>query len=162
MVSARPTTTITIGSGTYTARAPKYQVWLDVVEMLDENDTGNEAMRRLSEEADTLTPAEQRELMEQANAVATFGQLHLAIIYGVQEPTGRRKGGFLRRCLRPEDFDKITAELDDDDSELDVPDLYAAAMTLRETFDGWFQARSETMGMPVPKPPAAKTKTRRS
>lgn len=163
IVPERPTTTITLGTGTYTARAPKYQVWWDVVDMLDRSQLASEAARRLTEEADKLGPAEQRELLEQVAVLDNFGHMQRAIIYGVQDETGRIKGGFLRRCLHAEDWQKIAAEVDDDDSDLDLPDLYNAAITLRETFDAWFQARSETMGLPTaqadPKP--AKTKPAR-
>lgn len=151
-IPERPWTTITIGSTLYDARAPKYQVWWDVLKLLEDNEMQSEAARKLREEADQLTIEEQVELAKHADLSTGFGKMEAAVIYGQLDATGRLTGGFLRRCLKPEDWDKLMAELDDDQSDLDLPDLYTAAMSLRETFDGWFQQRSATMGMPTPEP----------
>lgn len=152
IVPDRPTTTIAIGSRTYEARAPKYQVWWDVLRQLESNDLAGAAAQRLADEGDSLSLAEQRELIEQINLAPAFGGMEAAIIHG--EPTeipGRYKGGFLRRCVSAEDWEHIQDELNDDASDLDLPDLYYAAKQLQEQFQSWFEARSETMGMVPPK-----------
>lgn len=155
----RPTTPIAIGTRTYTARAPKYQVWWDVAKMLEANDLAGLAAQRLAEDGENLSPAEQRELLEQLDAMPAFGGLEEAIIYGRDTGEGRFVGGFLRRCLSREDWGKVLTDLDDDDSDVDLPDLYQAATQLQAIFMPWFEARSQTMNLPTPqtlaqKPPA--------
>lgn len=150
-VPPRPTAEIPIGSRTYHARAPKYQVWWDVARMLEASQIGSEAMQRLREEADTLTEEQTAELLAQIEVTATMGGLEEAIVYGREDGDGRVTGGFLRRCLGKDDWQQILAERDDDDSDLDLPDLVHAAIELRRTFQDWFDARSDTMGLPTPK-----------
>lgn len=152
-VPARPTTEITLAGRTYTARAPKYQVWWDVARMLDATNLGSDAMRRLTEEADSLTEEEIASLAAEVEVMATMGGLEEAIVYGRPDPDDPKRftGGFLRRALRRDDWTTILAEVDDDDSDLDLPELVHAAVELRRTFQPWFDARSETMGLPVPK-----------
>jgi hypothetical protein len=163
VVAQRPTTPIAIGARTYTAKAPKYQVWWDVARLLEANDLAGEAVRRLAEEGDNLSLAEQRDLLEQIDAMPAFGGLEEAIIYGRSTEDGRFIGGFLRRCLSPDDWARVIADLDDDDSDVDLPDLYQAATELQSAFQGWFEARSQTMNLPTPKTTTTspKTSTRR-
>jgi hypothetical protein len=152
-ISDRPTTEVRIGSRVYTARAPKFQVWWDVLSQIEGGEAAYEAARRLSEEADSLEPAEQRALVEQAKIASAFDNAAQAVIYGVEDDYGRVRGGFLRRSLRPEDWAAVMAECADDDSDLDLPELFEVAFGLREAFDPWFQERSASMGMGVPNAP---------
>lgn len=156
--SERPTALITIGSSTYTARAPKYQVWWDVVRMLEDNRLATEATDTLASGTDGLSPAELRELSERLNLAGEFGEFQHALIYGQPLGQGRFRGGFLRRSLRPDDWNKIITEVDNDDSDLDLPDLYTASMTLQKEFEAWFLERSRTMGLPDPAIATAKPK----
>lgn len=157
-ISDRPTTEVRIGSRVYTARAPKFQVWWDVLNQIEGSEAAYEAARRLTEEGDTLDPAEQRMLVEQARIASAFDNAAQAVIYGVEDGLGRIRGGFLRRSLRPEDWAEVMAECADDESDLDLPELFEVAFGLRETFDPWFQERSASMGMGVPDAPVRPTR----
>lgn len=158
----RPTSKITIGSRTYSVRAPKYQVWWDVARMLEANELAGEAVRQLADESLQLTPEQQAELVAQIDMMPAFGGMEEAIIYGRVDETGRVQGGFLRRCMNPQDWQQLLADRDDDESDVDLPDLYHAARVLQEEFQPWFEMRSATMGLPTPSTAtAAKTKTTR-
>lgn len=159
----RPTSEITIGSHTYSVRAPKYQVWWDVARMLEGNALAGEAMRQLTDPSLQLTEEQQAELAAQIDMMPSFGGLEEAIIYGAQDETGRVHGGFLRRCMNAADWQQLLADVDDDESDVDLPDLYQAARVLQEEFQPWFEMRSETMGLPTPKTATAakKATTRR-
>lgn len=156
----RPTSKITIGPHTYPVRAPKYQVWWDVARMLESNALAGEAMRQLTDPSLQLTEQQQAELAAQIDLMPSFGGLEEAIIYGAEDDTGRVHGGFLRRCMNAADWKQLLAAVDDDDSEVDLPDLYHAARVLQEEFQPWFEMRSETMGLPTPKTATAAKNTK--
>lgn len=158
-VAVRPTSEITIGSRTYPVRGPKYQVWWDVARMLEANNLAGQAAQRLAEEGDQLSEAEQRELAEQIDAMPAFGALEEAIIYGHEDENGRVHGGFLRRCMSVENWAQLLDDVDDDESDVDLPDLYHAARVLREEFQDWFDRRSQTMGLPTTNSATAKAKS---
>lgn len=145
----RPWTTIQIGNKIYDARAPKFNVWWDVARMVEQSQLGGDAARALDEGGSTLTDDE-RQLLLDESVMLGFGQLHIAIIYGAEDETGRVRGGFLRRCLRAEDWADLMMLIDDDDADVDLPDLYAAALSLQKTFGPWFEKRAATMGLPIP------------
>lgn len=145
----RPWTTIQIGDKIYDARAPKFSVWWDVARMVEQSQSGSEDIRRLEEGEGSLT-AEQRQALLDETVMANFGQLHIAVIYGAEDDTGHLRGGFLRRCLYKQDWAELMAQIDDDDSDVDLPDLYAAALSLQKTFEPWFTQRAASMGLPVP------------
>jgi hypothetical protein len=152
---ARPTGKITIGGRTYEVRAPKFQVWWDTVRMLEGNELGGAAVERLAEEAEKLTPAEQRELLEQAAYMASFESMQVAVIYGIEDrATGHVRGGFLRQCMTRADWRVLADDIDDPESEVDLPDLYQAALTVQQLFAPWFTARADSMGLPAPQPTA--------
>ena len=166
MAPARPTGKITIGGRTYEVRAPKFQVWWDTVRMLEGNELGGAAVERLAAEAEKLSPAEQRELLEQASYMASFEAMQVAVIYGIEDPvTGRVRGGFLRQCMTKDDWRVLADDIDDSESEVDLPDLYQAALTVQQLFQPWFTARADGMGLPAPQPtanPRRKTAKRKS
>lgn len=147
-VPKRPTTTITIGSGTYDVRAPKMSIWMDTGFMLERIDKGQAARERLENEAVPLV--EQRDLQQLVDRTPEPEEIHALLIDGRIE-NGRITGGFLRRCLGPDGYARVANELDDDDTELDMPDLYQAAFELYQEFEPWCVARAETMGLVAPK-----------
>ena len=156
----RPTASIAIGSRTYTVRAPKYQVWWEAVHEIDKHEKAIVAAERLRAEGDSLSPEEADALAREADLTALFGQMAVALVYGIEDG-GRLRGGFLRRALQEEAWLQVMAELDDEDSDLDLPDLLVAARTVQQEFMPWFLGRSEVMGLPVPESqskPAARTR----
>lgn len=159
-VPQRPTTTITIGTRTYTARAPKMHVWMDTGFMLERIDKAAQAAERL-EGTEVVPMAERRELQQAIDRSPEPMEIHAVLIDGVVED-GRLQGGFLRRCLGPEAYVQLAAELDDDDSDLDMPDLYQAAFSLYKEFEPWCVQRAETMGVSAPKAKPGRKRTARS
>lgn len=149
---SRPTTTITIAGRSYTARAPKVTVWFDALRMVEAQQIGHKALARLEAERETLSDAEQQELLEAANVSPSMDQLQAALISGsVDFASGRLKGGLLRRSLSAEEYAELEALLDDDDSDVDITDLYDGATQIREAFTQWFEERCSGMGLGVPK-----------
>lgn len=156
-ISGRPTTTITIGSRSYTARAPKMQTWMTTAFLLETIDKAREAQERL--DSGELIPAmERKDLLAEVESAASPQDLHAALIDGRVEH-GRVHGGFLRRCLSEADYAQLAADLDDEESELDLPDLYQAAFALLAEFEPWFVQRTELMSMAAPKPSHTKAKS---
>lgn len=154
-VAERPTTTIKIGSKTYTARAPKFIVYRETVRLLSAVDL----VRDLADVADR-TDDEQAQLEALSGELADQDKLEEAIIYGQPviengQQVGLR-GGWLRRSLTSDDWAAILAELHDDDSDLDIEHLYTAARHLQEAFGPWFENREAAIGLPSTKaaPPA--------
>lgn len=148
-VPSRPTTTITIGDHAYPARAPKMQVWMNTAFLLERLEKAREAQDRL-DSGDPIPVAERKELQAELSLAPSPQEFHEAMIDGRAE-NGRILGGFLRRCLSAEDYAKLAADLDDEDSELDLPDLYQAAFELLSEFEPWFVQRAETMNLASPK-----------
>lgn len=156
VVPTRPTTTIEIGGRTYNARAPKMKIWMDTGFMLERLDKGDAAQKRL-ESGEPIGITERRELEKAASAMPEPEEIHELLIDG-RLADARLHGGFLRRCLPAEDYARLAADLDDEESELDIPDLYDAAFGLYSEFEVWFTQRAEMIGMMAPKAKAGARK----
>lgn len=144
----RPTGEITIGSNTFTARAPKMPLWMDSGFLYQRIDDAERAQERLNKDV-ILIAAERRRLEQQIQAAPSAQEIHQTLIDGYEDDA-RMRGGFLRVALGPEQYRQLVAELDDPDSDLDLPDVYEAALTLYHEFEPWFIGRAKVMGVAAP------------
>lgn len=149
VVPTRPTTTVTIGVRTYHARAPKMNVWMATGFLLERIDKAHSAQERLNS-GDLIGTADRRVLEEAAATLPALEEIHELLIEG-RSQEGRINGGFLRRCLSVEDYRTLVADLEDDESDTDIPDVYDAAFGLYREFESWFAQRAENMGLSIPK-----------
>jgi hypothetical protein len=154
-VPERPTTQIQIGSRSYTARAPKTDVYREAMTIISKIDYAK-ALNKAREDGD-LDEQEARELDSLALELADYDTTLQAIVTGqdMVDPQGRvvLRGGWLRRCLSREDWDAVWAEWHDDDSDIDADYLIGVATQLQDVFQPWFEAKMAAVGLPVvPKP----------
>jgi hypothetical protein len=154
--SERPTTQITIGSRTYTARAPKTDVWREVTKMLA-------VIESLDEPTTGLTEDQLRERAALMKDLQDLDKLERALVTGEKlyddEGNVYLQGGFVRRCLAKEDWQLVLAEWRDDECDLSGEDLYVVANELQAAFDDWFNGREAPIGLPKAVKPKAKPRT---
>lgn len=157
-VRQRPTAKIRIGSKTYLVRAPKLDAMREVVSMLGKIDLAKELAA-----AEDITPEEEKQFDALVVEVGDSLKLEEAIITGcpILDPqTGEvmgLRGGYLRRCLSPEDWASVQAEWLDDDSDIDRDYLFGVARKLQDAWNAWLiesEAASELP--PVTKPTRAR------
>jgi hypothetical protein len=151
----RPTSKVRIGSRTYIARAPKTDIYREAMAMISKIDYAK-ALNKAREAGD-LDEQEERELDSLDLELADYDSTVRAIVSGedVIDSEGRTmlRGGWLRRCLSPQDWQSVRAEWEDDNSEVDSDYLIRVATRLQETFQPWFEAKMSAVGLPaVPKP----------
>jgi hypothetical protein len=137
----RPTGTFTLGSFTCSARGPKMRSWLETANLLERMERAEAAEKTLREGGIT-SAYERRDLEKEARESPTTREVHLAVIEG--------EHGFLRKALAPEDFQKVIELIDDDEDELDIPELYEETMRLFIEFAPWYTARADAVGIAVP------------
>lgn len=149
----RPTSPITIGSQTYTARAPKIDVWREVTTLLSKVDYARELADVAEED---ITPEQQGKLLDIHQDLGEIGKMEEAIIVGRElrdSETGELlglEGGFLRRCLTKADWRALYREWKDDDSVIDLETMFIAAKTLATEFSPYFEQRHDAIELPLP------------
>lgn len=159
-ISPRPSVDVQIGTGVYRARAPKLDVWRQTTQMLANVERLNDLT-----ESEQLSDAEKGELDTLLVTLSDLRILEEAILTGVyvRNEGGEVfiQGGFLRRCLTPEDWEAVQKEWRDDQSDLDTDHLFGIAYKIQDAFESWFEERENTMGLPSsPKVKAAVAKRR--
>jgi hypothetical protein len=159
VVETRPTAKIKIGSGTYVVTAPKMDVWRDTTKLLAFADRSQELRA-----ADNLSEEELAELETVKVVVGELDRMVSAIITGQNgiDEDGEMvlRGGFLRRCLSHEDWQKVKQEWNDHNSGVDADYLLRIARKIQEQFSPWFEERGAALGLPeVDVPAPAKRKT---
>lgn len=131
--TARPTAPIVIGGTEYVALCPKMAVWITAVHQV------NEAVAQAG-----------------GNAMAAAKTLHDVLVGDDADP---HSVGILVQALEPEDIAALVARLRDRRDELDMDELWYAAIALLTEFEGWVQQRGKEMGINIPKlVPQAKRK----
>lgn len=123
--STRPTDTVVIGGTEYTALCPKMAVWVTAVNAV------NEAAAKAG-----------------GNALDAARQLHDVLVGDDADP---RSTGILVQALEPEDVQTLVTRLTDRRDELDMPDLWFAAIEILGLFEDWVQAQGKAMGLKIPK-----------
>lgn len=124
--------------------------WMAMGFLLERIDRAAQAQARL-DSGDLIAAPERRELEQLIADAPDVQEVHELVIDGRYD-AGRLHGGFLRRCLAPEDYERLVVELDDEDSDLDIPELYESAFALFQEFETWGVQRAQAMGLAVPKP----------
>lgn len=117
-----------IGEYEYDARCPKLVVWTDMATIIEQQ-RGNRSERR---RAGDQTPA--------AEGRVTTDRIRLT----------QAVSHFLRGCLSAADWEQIDVDLANPDSELDLPDLWAAGLKLIIEFRPDMEAMAASIGMKVP------------
>lgn len=117
-----------IGEYVYTVRCPKLVVWSDMASIIAEQAPGSRGDRR--RKGDTA-PAEGR--------VSTD---RLRLTQGMQH--------FLRGCLTAADWSDLSADMQDPDNDLDIPDLWAAGLKLLVEFRPDMEEMAKSIGMKIP------------
>lgn len=130
VVAERRTVPITIGSRKYTARAPKLKVWLDMATLMEEQQAHEPANRQERRALGGAAP-------DSAEGIDRV-RLNLVLM------------ALLRGSLTKADSAAVDRELDDPESDLDVPDLWVASMELVREFAPDLAARAKAMGLKVP------------
>jgi hypothetical protein len=138
---ARPTGTFTLGPLSVKARGPKMRSWLETANLIERVERANAAQAAL-ERGGITSQFERRDLEREVREAPTTRDIHLALIEG--------EHGFLRKALSAEDFDAAIALIADDDSELDIPELYDETMRLFLEFAPFYSARADAVGLSVP------------
>lgn len=124
----RRVVTVGMGEYEYDARCPKLVVWTDMAQIIAEQ-AGNRSDRRKKGD----------------KAPAESGRVTVDKIRLTQGMTH-----FLRGCLTAADWEAIDRDLGDPDSDLDLPDLWAAGVQLVVEFKPDMQEMSTRIGMKVP------------
>ncbi len=120
---------VQIGEYEYDARCPKLVVWTDMAQIIAEQSGRARSDRRRA--GDKERAAEGRITTDRIKL--TSAMTH-----------------FLRGCLTAADWAAIDADLSDPDSDLDLPDLWAAGVQLVVEFKPDMQAMAQRIGMKVP------------
>jgi hypothetical protein len=149
VIEKRPQGKIKIGSGTYTVTAPKTDVWRETFALLSKVDLARELV------ADSnLDPEDAAQRDALLLELADVDRLEEAIITGRVEydgPSGTTvgiKGGFLRRALGEQQWEKVRAEWKDDASDLDLDALFKIADIIQDGFGDWYVQRQNITGLP--------------
>lgn len=120
---------VVLGGYEYTARCPKLVTWTDMATIIEEQRAGSRRERRRA--GDT-------ERAEDVRVTTDRIRITQAMTH------------FLRGCLSAADWQDLEQDLGDADNDLDLPDLWAAGMTLVVEFAPDMREMAKAIGMKVP------------
>lgn len=138
---ARPTATFRLGPMEVPARGPKMRSWLETAFLLERVERADAAQATLDQGGIT-SQFERRDLEKEVREGPTTRDIHIALIEGER--------GFLRKSLSPTDFEHVILLIDDDDSDMDIPELYEETLRMFLEFAPWYSARADQLGLSVP------------